>query len=100
MERGSLDPIFKLMEEQKNLNICLLGYGGAGKAIAAFGKKYEDSQNSKYLTELKLQKSLPYSKVLFLSTQVLRDYIDSFDLIINATTVGTKESLERKPHSN
>ena len=95
---GSLDPIFKLMEEQKNLNICLLGYGGAGKAIAAFlVKNMRGSQELKIFNRTEITKSLPYSKVLFLSTQVLSDYIDSFDLIINATTVGTKESLDESP---
>ena len=95
---GSLDPIFKLIKERKNLKICLLGYGGAGKAVAAFLiKNMKDSQKLKIFNRTEIKKSLPNSKVLFLSIKVLSDYIDSFDLIINATTVGTKESLSESP---
>ena len=95
---GSLDPILKLLKEQKNLTICLLGYGGAGKAIAAYLiKNMKGSQKLKIFNRTEIKKSLSDPKVLFLSTKSLSDYIDSFDLIINATTVGTKESLSESP---
>ena len=95
---GSLDPILKLLKEQKNLTICLLGYGGAGKAIAAYLiKNMKGSQKLKIFNRTEIKKSLSDPKVLFLSTKFMSDYIDSFDLIINATTVGTKESLSESP---
>ena len=95
---GSLDPILKLLKEQKNLTICLLGYGGAGKAVAAYLiKNMKGSQKLKVFNRTEIKKSLSDPKVLFLSTKFLSDYIDSFDLIINATTVGTKESLSESP---
>ena len=63
---GSLDPIFKLMEEQKNLNICLLGYGGAGKAIAAFlVKNMRSSQELKIFNRTEITKSLPTLRYYF-----------------------------------
>ena len=96
--RRITDPIFKLLKEQKNLTICLLGYGGAGKAIAAYLiKNMKGSQKLKIFNRTEIKKSLSDPKVLFLSTKSLSDYIDSFDLIINATTVGTKESLSESP---
>ena len=57
----------------------------------------KDSQKLKIFNRTEIKKSLSDPKVLFLSTKVLSDYIDSFDLIINATTVGTKESLSESP---
>lgn len=95
---GSLDPILGLIKEHKGLNICLLGYGGAGKAVAAFLiKNMRGSQNLKIFNRTEIKKSLKKSDVLFLSAEVLGDYIDSFDLIINATTVGTKETINESP---
>lgn len=98
---GSLDPISKLIKEQKNLKICLIGYGGTGKAVAAFLiKNMRDSQKLKIFNRTEIKKYLTTSQVLFLSSKVLSDYIDTFDLIINATTVGTKESLNESPIPN
>ncbi|MDC3107609.1 hypothetical protein OA416_00235 [Paracoccaceae bacterium] len=95
---ASLEPISKLIKEQKNLNICLIGYGGAGKAVAAFLiKSMKDSQKLKIFNRSEIKKSLKNSKVLFFSSKVLSNYIDTFDLIINATTVGTKENLSESP---
>lgn len=95
---GSLDPISKLIKEQKNLNVCLLGYGGAGKAVAAFLiKNMEESQKLKIFNRTEIKESLTNSELSFFSAKVLGDHIENFDLIINTTSVGSKKSLNESP---
>ena len=95
---ASLDPIQKLINEENKFNIALIGFGGTGKAIAAFLIKHlKRSHDLKIFNRTKIKRPKTKFNVSFLDLKVIRNYIDSFDLIINATTLGTKYSPTESP---
>ena len=99
---GALEPITKKLYGEKQLNIGLIGYGGAGKAIAGFLQQYSNKHEiflfNRTLPERKFIDNL---KINFMKLEKLPSEIEKLDILINATSVGSqnnpsKELVERK----
>jgi len=96
---GALESINKFLSKEKNKNIALLGYGGAGKAILAFllkdfGNKHTMSVFNRSKVSEKQIKKLP---VKFEKLNDLKHSISEFDLIINSTSLGSNNSPNETP---
>lgn len=91
---GALEPITKKLACEKSLKIGLIGYGGAGKAIAGFLQQYSDRHElflfNRTVPERKLLDSL---KVNFIGLEELPLKIENLDILINATSVGSHNNL-------
>ena len=88
---GALESIHKFMSKEKNKNIALLGYGGAGKAILAFllkdfGNMHNISVFNRNTISERQIKNLP---VIFKKLNELQHSIPEIDLIINSTSLGS-----------
>ena len=96
---AALEPIRQQLTECQNLNICLLGYGGAGKAILAFlARDFERKHkvnvfNRSPINIKNSKKSAWYSY----SLNDLEIFLPDCDLLINATSVGHLESIDITP---
>ena len=94
---GALEPIAKFLDGKKPLKIGLIGYGGAGKAIAGFLQKYKDKHEI-----LLFNRTLPNKKfsdeleINFIDLKELPSKIDEIDILINATSVGSQNNLNEK----
>ena len=98
---AALEPIKKYLINNKNLSICLLGLGGAGKAILSFllrdfRKKHRIQVFNRSNKDGKGRKSWGLD---ILSINALDAYIQDFDLLINATSVGHVENIHATPVS-
>ncbi len=96
---AALEPIKKQLKESQNLNIALLGYGGAGKAILAFLLR-DFKRKHKFHIFNRSPINIKYSKKFDLHSYSLNDletYLPNFDLLINATSVGHVESIGVTP---
>ena len=96
---AALGPIKKQLIENQNLNIGLLGYGGAGKAILAFLLK-EFKRKHKIHIFNRSPINIKDSKEDGLHSYSLNDLeaiIPDFDLLINATSIGQAESIDMTP---
>ena len=96
---AALEPIKKQLTESQNLNIGLLGYGGAGKAILAFLLRDFKSKHKIHIFN-RSPINIKYSKKCDLYPYSLNDlgtFLPHFDLIINATSVGHVESTDITP---
>ena len=96
---GALESIHKFLSKEKNKNIALLGYGGAGKAILAFLlKDFGDTHNMSVFNRSTISenqiKNLP---VKFEKLNDLEHSISEFDLIINSTSLGSNNSPNETP---
>ncbi len=96
---AAIEPIKKLLTENQNLNIGLLGYGGAGKAILAFllrdfKKKHKIHIFNRSPINIKNSKK---SDLYSYSLNDLESFLPHFDLLINATSVGHIESIDITP---
>ena len=96
---ASLESISNILEETKNKNIHLIGFGGAGKAILAFlVKKFNATHSIKVFN-----RSIPsnVSKTsrgdLFHNLEDFKNFSGQSDIIINATTLGTESLSEKTP---
>ena len=96
---AALDPIKKKLIESQNLNIGLLGYGGAGKAILAFLLK-DFKRNHKIHIFNRSPINIKDSKEKDVYSYTLNDLegnIPYFDFLINATSIGHVESIDKTP---
>ena len=96
---AALDPIKKKLIESQNLNIGLLGYGGAGKAILAFLLK-DFKRNHKIHIFNRSPINIRDTKendVYSYSLNDLEAIIPDFDFLINATSIGHVESIDKTP---
>ena len=96
---AALDPIKKKLIEGQNLNIGLLGYGGAGKAILAFLLKDFQRKHKIHIfnrSPINIKDSKRYDLSLH-SLNDLETFLPHFDLLINATSVGHVESIDITP---
>ncbi len=96
---GALASIHTFLSQEKNKNIALLGYGGAGKAILAFllrdfGNKHNMSVFNRSSFSKKQIKNLP---VKFEKLNELQHSISEFDLIINSTSLGSNNFPNETP---
>ena len=94
---AALEPIKRQLTESQNLNIGLLGYGGAGKAILAFlrrdfKKKHKVHVFNRSPINMKLSRK---SDLYTYSLNDLEAFIPHCDLLINATSVGHIENIDR-----
>ncbi len=91
---GALEPITKKLSGAKSLKIGLIGYGGAGKAIAGFLQQYSNRHEiflfNRTLPERKLLDRL---KISFIGLEKLPLKIEQLDILINATSVGSQNNL-------
>ncbi len=96
---AALEPIKEQLTESQNLNIGLLGYGGAGKAILAFllrdfKRKHKiHIFNRSPINIIHSKKSDLYSS----SLNDLETFLPDCDLLINATSVGHVDSIDMTP---
>ena len=94
---GALEPIAKFLDGKKPLKIGLVGYGGAGKAIAGFLQQYKDKHEI-----LLFNRTLPNKKfsdeleINFIDLKELPSKIGEIDILINATSVGSQNNLNEK----
>ena len=94
---GALEPIANILGGTKPLNIGLIGYGGAGKAIAGFLQQYKDKHEI-----LLFNRTLPNKKfsdeleINFIDLKELPSKIGEIDILINATSVGSQNNLNEK----
>ena len=94
---GALEPIAKILDGKKPLKIGLIGYGGAGKAIAGFLQQYKDKHEI-----LLFNRTLPNKKfsdeleINFIDLKELPSKIGEIDILINATSVGSQNNLNEK----
>ena len=94
---GALEPIAKFLDGKKPLKIGLIGYGGAGKAIAGFLQQYKDKHEI-----LLFNRTLPNKKfsdeleINFIDLKELPSKICDIDILINATSVGSQNNLNEK----
>ena len=93
---AALEPIRRKLTESQNLNICLLGYGGAGKAILAFlGRDFKRKHNFNVFNRSPIYiKNSKKSGMVSHSLNDLETFIPNCDLLINATSVGHIESID------
>ena len=95
---AALEPIKKQLTENQNLNIGLLGYGGAGKAILAF--LFKDFKKKHQIQIFNRSMNINNSKNKNLEIYSLKElgkYLPHFDLLINATSVGHIENNNASP---
>ncbi len=94
---GALKPIAKILDDKKPLKIGLVGYGGAGKAIAGFLQQYKDKHEI-----LLFNRTIPNKKfsdereINFIDLKELPSKISEIDILINATSVGSQNNLNEK----
>ena len=96
---AAIEPIKKDLTERQNLNIGLLGYGGAGKAMLAFLLR-DFKKKHKFHIFNRSPINIKDSKKCNLYSYSLNDletFIPHFDLMINATSVGHVESMDKTP---
>ena len=96
---AALDPIKRKLIESQNLNIGLLGYGGAGKAILAFLLKDFQGKHKIHIfnrSPINIKDTKEYD-VYSYSLNDLEAIIPDFDLLINATSIGHVESIDKTP---
>ncbi len=96
---GSLEAIKPFLSKTGNKKIALVGYGGAGKAVLAFLLRSFGDKHSIYVYNRspiseEIKKKIP---VDFFKISMLEKSLADFDLIINATTLGSKNSLNETP---
>ena len=93
---AALEPIRQQLTERQNLNICLLGYGGAGKAILAFlGRDFKRKHKVNIFNRSPI--NIRNSKKSSWNSYSLNDlgsFLPDCDLLINATSVGHLESID------
>ncbi len=96
---AALEPIRQQLTECQNLNICLLGYGGAGKAILAFlardfERKHKVNVFNRSPINIKNSKESAWHSY---SLNDLEIFLPDCDLLINTTSVGHLESIDVTP---
>ena len=93
---AALEPIRRKLTESQNLNICLLGYGGAGKAILAFlGRDFKRKHKVNIFNRSPINiKNSKKSSWNSYSLNDLGSFLPDCDLLINATSVGHLESID------
>ena len=94
---AALEPIKRQLTESQNLNIGLLGFGGAGKAILAFLlKNYKKSHSIKVFN--RSTNHTNNARKIGVETYSLNDldcYLPDLDLMINSTSVGHIENTQK-----
>ena len=94
---GALAPIAKFLDGKKPLKIGLIGYGGAGKAIAGFLQQYKDKHEILLFTRtLPNRKFSDELEINFIDLKELPSKIGEIDILINATSVGSQNNLNEK----
>ena len=94
---GALEPITKILDGAKPLKIGLIGYGGAGKAIAGFLQQYKDRHEITVFNRTLLNKKFSDElEINFFDLKELPSKIGEIDILINATSVGSQNNLNEK----
>ena len=96
---AALEPIKKHLTERQNLNIGVLGYGGAGKAILAFLLRDFEGRHKICLFNRNLVHTKDAKKKELYSHTFndLDTFLPNIDLLINATSVGHVENIHKTP---
>ena len=94
---AALDPIQKILNDRP-ITVAVLGFGGAGKAILSFLIEYSHKENKIYLFN-RTEPSKIDSNIEFklLNADNLGEKIQSIDLLINTTSVGSTLSIKQSP---
>ena len=96
---AALEPIRQLLIESQKLTIGLLGFGGAGKAILAFllrdfKKKHKICLFNRSPLNIKINKENGFFSY---ALNELESFLPRFDLMINATSAGHIENVNKTP---
>ncbi len=96
---GALKAVQAFLTKEKNKEIALLGYGGAGKAILAFLLKDfgNDHKISLFNRTTISKKLIQNSSIKFRKLDELQHSISEVDLIINSTSLGSNNSPNSTP---
>ena len=98
---AALEPVKEYLTQNENLNIGILGYGGAGKAISAFlSKDFKEKHQIHIFNRSPVESH--YSKKVRIDLHSLNDldtYLPHIDLLINATSAGHTENIDASPVS-
>ena len=96
---AAIEPIKRQLTESQNLNIGLLGYGGAGKAILAFLLRDFKKKHKIHIFNRSpiIIKDSNKCNLYSYSLNDLETFLPHFDLLINATSVGHVESIDMTP---
>ena len=97
---AALDPIQKILNDRP-ITVAVLGFGGAGKAILSFLVEYSHKENKIYLfNRTKPSKIDSNIEFKLLNADNLGEKIQSIDLLINTTSVGSRSFHKTKSRAN
>ena len=96
---AALEPIRQLLIESQNLTIGLLGFGGTGKAILAFllkdfKRKHKIRLFNRSPLNIKIKKENGFFSY---ALNEIESFLPRFDLMINATSAGHIENVNKTP---
>jgi len=96
---AALEPIKKHLIASHNLTIGLLGFGGAGKAILAFLLRDFEEKHKVCLFNRNLVhiKNVKKNELYSYTFNDLDAFLPHIDLLLNATSVGHVESIDKTP---
>lgn len=98
---GSVISFNKSFSLKSDSKILILGIGGTGKAVAAYFLNLVKNKNNIYLSS-RSNSALTYSRKIkcsFIEWIEIDNYISQFDLIINATSLGSDNFIDQNPLS-
>ena len=94
---AALDPIYDIINDRP-ITVAVLGFGGAGKAILSFLIEHSHKENNFYLfNRTKPSKFNSNVEFKLLNADNLGEKIQSVDLLINTTSVGSGLSKKQSP---
>lgn len=98
---AALEPVREYLTRHENLNIGILGFGGAGKAISAFLLKDFKEKHKIHIFNRSPVELYHFEKDVFnlYSMNDLDTYFPHIDLLINATSAGHIENIDASPVS-
>ena len=96
---AALEPIRQRLIESQNLTIGLLGFGGAGKAILAFLLRDFEEKHKFCLFNRNLvhARNAKKNELYSYTFNDLDTFLPHIDLLLNATSVGHLESIDKTP---
>ena len=94
---AALDPVYNIINDRP-ITVAVLGFGGAGKAILSFLIEHSHKENNFYLfNRTKPSKVSSNIEFKLLNADNLGEKIQSVDLLINTTSVGSSLSKKQSP---
>ena len=93
---GFIEPLTKAYGDLKNAKVAVLGGGGAARA-AIYGLRKEGAKVTVFARDLEKGRSLVEQfKIQNSRFKILNENYDDFDIVVNATPLGTTGELENE----